>query len=101
MVSVDAGVLSLLLHPGAKAPKDPATNKPVEKAHERIEQLIDDLDAAKERIIVPAPALSEFLVLAGEDGPKYLNELALLSHIYIQPFDQMAAIELAAIELLA
>jgi len=101
MVSVDAGILSLLLHPTAKPPDDPATKKPVERAHERIEQLIEDLDGAKERIIVPAPALAEFLVLAAEDGPQYLNEIALLSHVYIQPLDQMAAIELAAMEILA
>lgn len=101
MVSVDAGILSLLLHPKAKPPNDPSTGKPVEKAHERIEQLIDYLDSEKERIIIPAPALSEFLVLAGADGPQYLSEIALQSHIYIQPFDQLAAIELAAIELLA
>jgi hypothetical protein len=101
MVSVDAGVLSLLLHPTAKPPIDPSTKKPVEKAHERVEQLIDDLDAAKERIIIPAPALAEFLVLAGPDGPQYLSEIALQSHIYIQPFDQLAAVELAALELLA
>jgi hypothetical protein len=69
MVSVDAGILSLLLHPTARPPLDPATGKPVEKAQERIEQLVDDLETAKERIIVPAPALSEFLVLAGAAGP--------------------------------
>jgi predicted nucleic acid-binding protein len=101
MVSVDAGVLSLLLHPGAKAPDDPSTGKPVEKAQQRVEQLIDDLDAAKERIIIPAPALSEFLILAATDGPQYLSEIANLSHVYVEPFDQMAAVELAAIELLA
>jgi predicted nucleic acid-binding protein len=101
MVSVDAGVLSLLLHPGAKPPNDPTTKRPVEKAHERVEQLIDDLDSARERIIISAPALSEFLVLAGPDGPQYLSELALMSHVHIEPFDQRAAVELAAIELLA
>jgi predicted nucleic acid-binding protein len=66
-----------------------------------LEQLIDDLVAAKERIIIPSPALSEFLVLAGDDGPQYLSEIALMSHVYIEPFDQMAAIEVAAMELLA
>ncbi|MGB8261050.1 MAG: hypothetical protein WCE75_11895 [Terracidiphilus sp.] len=101
MVSVDAGVLSLLLYPGAKPPSDPSTKQPVERAHERVEQLIDDLDAAKERIIIPAPALSEFLVLAGPDGPQYLSEISLLSHVSVQPFDQMAAVELAAMELTA
>ena len=43
--------------------------------------------------------LSEFLVLAGSNAPQYLNELNLLSHVYIQPFDQLAAVELAALEL--
>jgi len=101
MVSIDAGFLSLMLHPEAKPPDDPVTNKPVERAKERIEQLLEDLDAAQERIIVPAPALAEFLVLAGKDGPQYINELSLRSHIYVQPFDQMAAIELASMELSA
>lgn len=101
MVAVDAGILSLMLHPAARPPNDPATQKPVEKAHERIEHLLEEIDAAKERIIIPAPALSEFLVLAGNDAPAYLNELALQSNIYVQPFDQRAAIELAAMELAA
>jgi hypothetical protein len=101
MVSIDSGILSLLLHPTAKPPDDPATGKPLLKAQERIEQLLEDLDAAKERIIVPAPALGEFLVLAGADGPKYLSELSLDPNIYIQPFDERAAVELAAMELTA
>lgn len=101
MVAVDTGILSLMLHPAANPPNDPATKKPVDRSHERIEQLLEDLDTAKERIIIPAPALSEFLVLAGDDGPAYLNELALRSNIYVQPFDQRAAIELAAMELAA
>jgi predicted nucleic acid-binding protein len=101
MVSVDAGILSLLLYPSARAPLDPNSKLPVERAHERVEQLIDDLEKAKERIIIPAPALSEFLVLAAQDGPQYLNELSLLPHVHVEPFDQMAAIELAAMELQA
>lgn len=100
-VSIDAGVLGLLLHPSAKIPNDPATGKPIEQARERIEQLIDDLDEAKERIIVSTIALSEFLVVAAEDGPQYLSDLALLAHVRVEPFDQLAAIELAALELLA
>ncbi|WP_263352546.1 type II toxin-antitoxin system VapC family toxin [Acidicapsa acidisoli] len=101
MVSIDTSILSLLLHPSAKPPIDPATNKPLEKAHERVDQLVDDLDSAKERIIIPAPALSEFLVIADAAGPQYLAEISNLSHVYIEPFDQLAAIELAAMELLA
>jgi hypothetical protein len=47
------------------------------------------------------PALAEFLILAEKDGPQYLNEIALQSNIYIQSFDQRAAVELAAMELAA
>lgn len=101
MVSVDTSILTLLLHPTAKPPNDPTTGKPVEKAQERVVQLVDDLDTAKERIIIPAPVLSEFLVIADAAAPQYLSEISNLSHIYVQPFDQLAAIELAAMEILA
>ncbi len=101
MVSFDAGYLSLILHPNAKPPNDPGTKKPVVKVNERMEKLIDDLDTANERIIIPAPALSEFLVLAGNDGPQYLADLMNLPRIYVQPFDERAAIELAAMEIAA
>jgi hypothetical protein len=101
MVSIDAGFLGLFLHPAAKPASDPATGLPTVQARERVEQLIDDLDAKRERITIPAPALAEFLVLAGDDGPQFLSEITLRSNFYIQPFDQLAAVELAAMELLA
>jgi hypothetical protein len=40
-------------------------------------------------------------VLAAGDGPQYLSEIALRANFYIQPFDQLAAIELAAMDILA
>ncbi len=101
MVSIDAGFLGLLLYPTAKAPEDPKTKKPTERAKERLEQLLEDLDAKRERIIIPAPALAEFLVLAGKDGPQYLSDIALQSSFHVEPFDQLAAVELAAMEILA
>lgn len=101
MVSMDAGFLGLLLHPAAKPPNDPATGKPLVRAKDRIEKLIEDLYAAHERIILPTPALCEFLVLAQNDGQQYLTELYNQPGFYIQPFDQMAAVELAAMELVA
>jgi len=101
MVCVDATFLGLMLHPTARPPHDPVTNKPTERVKDRIEKLLEDLDAARERVIVPTPALCEFLVLAKGDGPQYLSEIGNLSNFYIRPFDQMAAIELAAMELLA
>jgi predicted nucleic acid-binding protein len=101
MVGIDAGYLGLMLHPAAKAPNDPSTGEPTARAKERVENLFEILDAAHERIIIPAPALSEFLVLAGKDAPAYLNEIATLGTFEIKPFDTMAATELAAMELLA
>jgi hypothetical protein len=101
MIAIDAGILGLFLHPDVKAPVDPSTGLPTIRAKERIEQLVDDLDSKRERIIIPAPALAEFLVLASDDGPQFLSEIALQANFYIQPFDLLAAVELAAIELLA
>jgi hypothetical protein len=75
MVSVDATFLSLWLHPDAKPPTDPATGEPTVRVRDRIDKLLEDLDTERERVIVPTPALCEFLVLAGKDGPQYLSDL--------------------------
>lgn len=101
MVSMDAGFLGLLLHPAARPPKDPATGVPLVRAQERIERLVSELNALNERVVIATPALCEFLVLAENDGPQYLAELSSQPGFYIRSFDQMAAIELAAMELLA
>jgi predicted nucleic acid-binding protein len=99
MVSMDAGYLGLLLHPDAKPPRDPATKNLLIRPKDRIEKLVEDLLAANERVIVPTPALSEFLVLAGNDLQQYLAEFANQPGFRIQPFDLMAAVELAAMEI--
>lgn len=99
MVAIDNTALALLLHPKAKPPNDPATKLPLKKARERIEQLITDLDADGERVIIPTPVLSEFLILAGKEGPQYLEKLQAARTFLLKPFDERAAIELAAMEL--
>jgi len=99
MVGIDSTFLSLMLHPKARPPLDPATNKPVDRFEDRIEKLLGDLDADSERIILPAPALCEFLILAGRDAPAYLDRIVAMKTILVKPFDEKAAIELAAKEL--
>src|SRR6266496_667678 len=99
MVVIDSTFLSLMLHPQARPPRDPSTQKPVERIEDRIEKLTEDLDSESERIIVPTPVLSEFLVLARNDAPEYLNRLGEKKNLLVKPFDEKAAIELAAIEL--
>lgn len=99
MVAIDNTTLALLLHPKAKPPNDPATNQPLQKSKERIEQLIDELDADNERVIIPTPVLSELLILAGKEGPQYLEKIQASKTLLLRPFDERAAIELAAMEL--
>jgi predicted nucleic acid-binding protein len=100
MVAIDNTTLALLLHPKAKPPNDPVTKMPLEKCRERIEQLILDLDAEDERIIIPTPVLSEFLILAGKEGPLYLEKIQAAKTFLLRSFDERAAIELAAMELI-
>jgi len=96
MVSMDAGYRGHLLHPAAKPPKDPATKRPLTWAPERIERLVEDLHASNERVIIPTPALSEFLVLAGSELQQYLSEFTNQPSFLVRAFDLMAAIEVAA-----
>lgn len=63
MVAFDATIMSLLIYPNSKAPKDPS-GKPVTRCQERIEHLIQTLQEKKEKILIPTPALSEVLVVA-------------------------------------
>jgi hypothetical protein len=49
-------------------------------------------------MILPTPVLSEFLIFVGKDGPQYLDKLSSMKNILIKPFDELAAIELAARE---
>jgi predicted nucleic acid-binding protein len=101
MVAIDNTTLALLLHPAAKPPIDPKTGLPLAKARERIEQLITDLDAEDERIVIPTPVLCEFLILAAKDGPQYLEKIQTSKTLLLKPFDERAAVELAAMELSA
>lgn len=68
MVAIDNTFFSLMLYPGAKPRYHPSSKKPVERIGDRIEKLLEDLDSESERIILPTPVLSEFLILAGRDG---------------------------------
>ena len=91
----DATTLLLFLEPDARAPLDPATNKPVTDAKARIDHLIEALEKRRATIVIPTPALSEVLVHAGEAGPEYLDILNTTRCFRIEPFDQRAAVELA------
>lgn len=96
-VVFDANMLSLLLHQKARIPCTPGTKVPVERAKERIDLLIEELAKAKETILIPAPALAEFLVVVEEAGPGYIQTIDKKTSFEIAPFDEKAAIEAADI----
>jgi hypothetical protein len=93
LVVFDADVLSLLLNPDLDPPRDPTSGDPVERATERLENLVADLEKARARIVIPTPALSEFLVIAGDAGPDLITELDKQAVFAIEPFDAKAAVE--------
>ena len=96
LVAFDSDLLSLLLNPAIIPPVDPATGQPTDRSGERLEYLVSELEKSKTRIIIPAPALAELLVIADESGPDYLTEIDRNSIFSVEAFDARAAIEAAA-----
>jgi hypothetical protein len=74
---------------------DPSTNAPVTKCKERIELLLQNLSQAGIQVMVPTPVLSEVLVATGTDKARILNEISNAYAFKVQPFDALAAIEVA------
>ena len=99
--AIDNNFLAMLLHPAAKPPLDPNTLIPLTSVPERMGALVDTWNRRGDRLIVPMPALAEFLVLAGPDGNAYLTDLNNLATVYLRAFDLRAAVELASMELAA
>jgi|ERR1700691_238913 len=56
---------------------------------------MQELEAAKEQVLVPAPALSEVLVTEGVHVQDVLTTLRVSAFIRIGDFDERAAVELA------
>lgn len=94
-VAFDSVVLGAWLHPEAKYP---AT---AHRIPERLAYLVKTLEEKRSTLLVPTPALAEFLVLAENEAPAYLKRLARNRAIEIVPFDEKAAVEAAEAEILA
>ncbi len=94
-VVFDNTFLALLFGPLRTPPTDPLTGKPVDRATERIEHLVEQLQSAQSRILIPTPALCEFLSIADRAGADYLSSLDGTTRFQIVPFDTVAAVEAA------
>lgn len=96
MVVIDATTLLLMFRPGIPVPSD-AHGSPIDRPRERIEYLVQTLDKAKTKIIIPTPALGEALVRAGAAASQQIvDHLQRYSVFSIEPFDTRASIEVAA-----
>src|ERR1700730_11754504 len=95
MAALDADFLILLLHPNPHAPLDPRTKQPVSRVKEKVEHLVATLEKAREKIVIPTPALSEALALAKDKASDYLAELTNTYGVEIAGFDTLAAVEAA------
>lgn len=93
-VAIDNTFLTLFLNPNSEARPNPAIGEPTPYIKERIEDLIDELSAKREVLIIPSPCLAE--VLSGlKDDRGVIEKLNGQRAIDICPFDQKCAIELA------
>jgi predicted nucleic acid-binding protein len=94
MVVFDATMLLLLLRPESGRPVD-SSGKPIEEVQARIAHLIQHIERARIRVIIPTPVLSEVLVHAGNAGPEIVEKLTRSTVFRVVPFDTLAAIEAA------
>jgi hypothetical protein len=96
IVAFDASILTYIIDENAKPPTDPATLAAVTFCKERVRYLLDTLQQAGAKIIIPTPALAEVLVKAGAAASTIVSELTTSKHFRVVDFDVRAAVEFAA-----
>lgn len=96
MVAIDASMLLLFLRPETPGPRSESGGL-VQQPQERVEYLISELDKSRTKIVIPTPALSEVLIRMGtQEAQRIVETLNRKAVFSLEPFDQRAAIELAA-----
>ncbi|MGH6842675.1 MAG: hypothetical protein ACREDV_11390 [Methylocella sp.] len=85
----------LLFRPETSVPAD-AQGKPIDSPHERVKHLIETLEKARIKVIIPTPVLAEILVrTTPTEAEWYIREIGKYSVFRIESFDTRAAIEVA------
>lgn len=95
MAVFDANFVMALIEPTKAQPIDPVTNAVVTQIAERMALLLLTLQQRNEKIVIPTPALCEFLVYAEEAAPKYVAQFVKSKNFKIADFGRRAAIEAA------
>lgn len=98
MVVFDATILLFLLNEKTRPPLDLRSGRPVVRCRERVDHLLNTLEEARTKVVIPTPCLSEVLVHAGPAGPAYLSILERRRFVRISAFDKLAAIEAAELQ---
>jgi predicted nucleic acid-binding protein len=96
IVAIDSTVLLHLIGPDL-AVSVGQNGERVEQCYERLQHAIDTMSKNNDTIVVPTPVLAEILTKAGPVGNDWLSTLHGKRAIRIAPFDEMAAIECAAL----
>jgi hypothetical protein len=99
-IVLDATMLIMLFDEDAKAPLDPSTGESVAHCQERLRYFLNVHTKPKgSRVIVPTPALGEFLVkIKPESVAEFLSQLQRVRGCYIAPFSIKAAVEFAEMQ---
>jgi predicted nucleic acid-binding protein len=96
MVVIDATMLMLIFRNDVPERLTDSSGKSIDHVRERVDYLVKTLDAAKSKIVIPTPVLSELLVRAGaQETQRILEEINKLAVFRIEPFETRAAIEVA------
>jgi len=95
MVVFDSSMLLYLLQEEAGVVLHPVTGAPVPNVKGKVEHLIRNLQASRERIVIPTPVLAEILVISGPRAGETYELLAASMNFGFAAFDVRAAIEVA------
>jgi hypothetical protein len=95
VIAFDTTYLIVLLQEKAVPSITDRQGKPVSKARERVQYLVQKLSESNSIICIPTPVLAEIMVRAGSAGPEYLRRFNDSSKFRLSAFDVRAAIEAA------